>query len=158
MHRLYTMPSNRLWQFISRHAVFILSGFVSLTAAVLYLSIGSTRLTNTNFGGDGGDFLAAILTRGIPHPTGYPTYILLGIIFQYIPISTPVFRGVLESLIPAALGAGLLTGWMGFVTGSKSAAHLSAAVVTVITWSVAPLLFSQAVIIEVHGLQSLIVV
>ena len=152
------MPTNRLWQFISRHAVFILSGFVSLTAAMLYLSIASTRLTNTNFGGDGGDFLAAILTRGIPHPTGYPTYILLGIIFQYIPISTPVFRGVLESLIPAALGAGLLTGWMGFVTSSKSAAHLSAAVVTGITWSVAPLLFSQAVIVEVHGLQSLIVV
>ena len=71
-----------------------------------------------------GDFLAAILTRGIPHPTGYPTYTLLGILFQYLPFSTPVFRGVLESLIPAALAAGLLTGWVGFVTGSKSAPHL----------------------------------
>ncbi len=103
-------------------------------------------------------YLAAILTHGIPHPTGYPTYILLGILFQYIPFSTPVFRGVLESIIPVALAAGLLTGWVGFVTGSKSVPNLCAAVVTGTAWGVAPLLFSQAVIVEVHGLQSLITV
>ncbi|MFZ0532236.1 MAG: DUF2723 domain-containing protein, partial [Anaerolineales bacterium] len=152
------MPENQLYKFISRHAVLILSGLVFLSVAVLYLSIAPSRLSNVNFGSDGGDLLAAILTRGIPHPTGYPTYILLGILFQYLPFSTPVFRGVLESLIPAALAAGLLTGWMGFVTGSKSAPHLGAAVVTGTAWGVAPLLFSQAVIVEVHGLQSLILV
>ena len=126
--------------------------------AALYLSIAPSRLTNANFGGDGGDLLAAILSRGIPHPTGYPTYILLGTFFQYIPFSTPVFRGALESLIPAALAAGLLTGWVGFVTGSKTGPHLGAAVMAGTAWGVAPLLFSQAVIVEVHGLQSLIVV
>lgn len=69
-----------------------------------------------------------------------------------------MFRGALESLIPAALGAGLLTGLIGFLTGSKSASHLGAAVVTGAAWGVAPLLFSQAVIVEVHGLHSLFVV
>ena len=73
-------------------------------------------------------------------------------------ISTPVFRGVLSSLVPAALGAGLVTSWVGFITGSKSAAHLGAAVIAGSAWGGAPLLFSQAVIVEVHGLQSLIVV
>jgi hypothetical protein len=138
--------------------VLTLSTLVTLSVALLYISIASTRLTNANFGGDGSDFLAAILTQGIPHPTGYPTYILLGILFQRIPLSTPVFRGALESLVPAALGAGLLTGWVGYISGSKAAAHYTAAVVTGIAWGVAPLLFSQAVIVEVHGLQSLIVV
>ena len=152
------MPTNHINKFITQHKVFILAGLVSLSVATLYLSIAPTRLTNANFGGDGGDLLAAILTRGIPHPTGYPIYILLGILFQYTPISTPVFRGVLESLIPAAVGAGLLTGWVGFVTSSRSAAYLSAAVLTGAAWGIAPLLFSQAVIVEVHGLQSLIVV
>jgi len=52
----------------------------------------------------------------------------------------------------------LLTGWVGFVTGSKTAPHLGAAVLAGTAWGVAPLLFSQAVIVEVHGLQSLIVV
>jgi hypothetical protein len=148
----------RLHKFISRYAVLILPGLVTLSVAVLYLSVAPTRLTNANFGSDGGDLLAAIQTRGIPHPSGYPTYTLLGIIFQYLPFSTPVFRGVLASLIPAALAAGLLTGWVGFITGSKSAPYLGASIVTGTAWGVAPLLFSQAVIVEVHGLQSLIVV
>ncbi len=126
--------------------------------AVIYLSVAATRLTNANFGSDGGDFLAAVLTRGIPHPTGYPTYILLGILFQYLPVNTPVFRGVLESIVPSALAAGLLAGWVGTILGTRSTVHLTAAAVTGIAWGVAPLLFSQAVIVEVHGLQSLIAV
>jgi hypothetical protein len=144
--------------FARRHAVILLSILVALCIAMLYLSIAPTRLTSANFGGDGGDFLAAILTKGIPHPTGYPTYTLLGILFQYIPFSTPVFRGVLASLVPAALGAGLLTGWMGYVTQSKAPAYLTAALLTGFAWGTAPLLFSQTVIVEVHGLQTLIVV
>lgn len=148
----------RKGKFIHQHAVLFLSGLVSVSVAALYLSIASSRLTNANFGSDGGDFLAAILTRGIPHPTGYPTYVLLGILFQYLPISTPVFRGVLESLIPAALAAGMLTGWVGFVSGSKSASFLGAAIIAGSAWGIAPLVFSQAVIVEVHGLQSLITV
>ena len=148
--------TNRLLEFINRHAVLFLSGLVALLVAALYLSIAATRLTDVNFGSDGGDFLAAVLTRGIPHPTGYPTYILLGILFQSLPFNTPVFRGVLESLLPAALAAGLLTGWTGHLFGSKTAPHLFGAAVAGIAWGVAPLLFSQAVIVEVHGLQSLI--
>jgi hypothetical protein len=145
-------------KFLNRHAFLFLSGLVSLSVGILYFSIASTRLTYANFGSDGGDFLAAILTRGIPHPTGYPTYVLLGILYQYIPVSTPVLRGVLESLIPAALGAGFLTSWVGYVTGSKSIPNLIAAAASGIAWGVAPMLFSQAVIVEVHGLQSLFVV
>ena len=69
--------------------------FVSVTAITgcLYLLSASTRLTWANYGNDGGDFLAAILTGGIPHPTGYPSYMLLGILFQQIPIGDPYFRG-----------------------------------------------------------------
>jgi hypothetical protein len=136
----------------------VLSGLVTLSTAALYLSIASPRLTNANYGSDGGDLLASVLTLGIPHPSGYPSYVLLGSLFQLIPVSTPVFRAVLESLIPAALGAGLLTAWMAFVLGSSSASTLIASVLAGISWGVAPLLFSQAVIVEVHGLQSLIVV
>jgi Protein of unknown function (DUF2723) len=143
---------------VNQHAWLIISGFVTLCVGGLYLSIAPTRLTNANFGGDAGDFLSAALTRGIPHPTGYPTYTLLGILFQCLPISTPVFRGVLESLLPAALGAGLLTWWLGKVNSSKSAIHIRAAVLTGVAFGVSPLLFSQAVIVEVHGLQSLFAV
>ena len=148
----------RAVKFINQHAVFILSALVTISVAILYLSVVQSRLSNANFGGDGGDFLAAILTRGIPHPTGYPTYTLLGVLFQFFPSGTPVFRGALESILTAALGAGLLTGWVGTLTGAKSTAQLTGAVIAGSAWGVAPLLFSQAVIVEVHGLQSLITV
>jgi hypothetical protein len=149
---------NRISIYLRQHTVFILSVLVAISMAILYLSVAQTRLSYANFGGDGGDFLAAILTRGIPHPTGYPTYTLVGILFQFIPLSTPVFRGALESAIPAALAAGLLTGWVGYVTAAKSAPPLIGAVMAGSAWGVAPLLYSQAVIVEVHGLQSLIIV
>ena len=110
---------NCLRTVISQHTVFILSGLVSIGVAIFYLSVAQTRLSNANFGSDGGDFLAAILTRGIPHPTGYPTYTLLGILFQLFPSGTPVFRGALESMLTAALGAGLLTGWVGYFNRRK---------------------------------------
>ncbi len=139
-------------------ASYLLCGLVMLCTAISYISIASTRLTNANYGSDGGDFLAAVLTQGIPHPTGYPTYVLLGSLFQFLPVSTPVFRAVLESLLPAAISAGLLAGWIVYIMGSKETSTLLAAFIAGTAWGIAPLLFSQAVIIEVHGLQSLFVV
>jgi len=145
----YTHKSQSIW---------IVSGFTSLLTWCIYLIIAPTRLSNANYGVDAGDYLSAMLTGGIPHPTGYPTYTLLGILFQFIPISTPVFRGVLVSLIPAAIGAGLIAYWIGFVIGEKSITSLVAAFIAGLAWGTSPLLFSQAVMVEVHGLQSLIVV
>lgn len=46
-------------------------------ALALYTSTMAPGLTWENEGGDGGDFLAAAHTWGIPHPTGYPTYVVL---------------------------------------------------------------------------------
>ncbi len=143
---------------LSPHIIPFLAALVSLCILAIYLSIAPTRLSNANFGSDGGDLLAAVLTLGIPHPTGYPTYTLLGRLFQLVPLSTPVFRAALESLVPASLAAGLLAAWMCFMLGSSRLAHLAIAVVTGTAWGVAPLLFSQSVIIDVHGLQSLFII
>ena len=43
------------------------------------------NLSPSVYGGDSGDFLAAVATRGIPHPSGYPLYTLLGILFTSLP-------------------------------------------------------------------------
>lgn len=127
--------------------VFILMG--------LYLSIAPTELTSANYGADGGDFLAAILTNGIPHPTGYPTYILLGQLFQQIPLGTPYFRGALLSMVPMAFACGLLALWIGFLFPYSPRITPFVILITGLGAGTAPLLFSQAVIVEVHGLQAL---
>jgi len=77
------------------------------------LSLAASEPTQANYGVDGGDLLAAVLTNGVPHPTGYPTYMLLGNLFQRIPLGTPYFRGTLLSALPSALAAGLLAAWLG---------------------------------------------
>ncbi len=151
-------PLSLIGNFVRRHQVLVLSALVSLLLGLIYLSVASARLTNANFGSDAGDFLSALLTQGIPHPTGYPTFLVLGRLFQYIPLSTPVFRLTLFSLSSAALAAGLLTGWMAFVLPVNTPLRLVAAAVSGIAWGVAPLVFSQAVIVEVHGLQCLVIV
>ena len=120
----------------------------------LYGFTSSTHLTWANNGADGGDFLAAILTGGIPHPTGYPTYMILGLLLQKIPIGDAYFRVVLLSFIPAATAAGLFVSWINSISpGTKLPGIIGGLV-----WGMSPLLWSQALIIEVYGLQSLFTV
>ena len=126
---------------------------------LFYLFTVSQRLTWANFGNDGGDFLAAILTAGIPHPTGYPTFTVLGILLQKVPIGDPYFRVALLSWLPAAIGAGLFSLWVKDVLAKKpKAIAIPTALLTGLAWGLMPFLWSQAVIVEVHGLQSLFLV
>ncbi|MEW6717440.1 MAG: DUF2723 domain-containing protein [Chloroflexota bacterium] len=116
------------------------------------------KLSGANYGGDSGDFLAAMLTGGIPHPTGYPSYILFGWLIQNLPLSTPYFRGALLSVIPAAFAAGMLSLWVSKWLVSKDERNVWSGVIAGILFGTAPLFWSQAVIVEVHGLQMLFVV
>jgi hypothetical protein len=116
----------------------------------------STDLTTANYATDSGDLLAAILTGGIPHPSGYPTYVLLGILAQHIPIGTPYQRAALVSSLPISLAAGLLVYWLSrhvFDADKWSWAGL----VCGLAWGTAPLVMSQAVVVEVYGLHALFV-
>ncbi len=141
----------------SKGFIFLLPVSIS---GIFYFFTASRQLTFANYGGDGGDFLAAILTAGIPHPTGYPTYTLLGIIFQHFPLGDPYFRAGLLSWLPAALGAGLLAiGAQKFLPENISPFQRTIiSIISGLVWGLMPFLWSQAVIIEVHGLQSLFLV
>jgi hypothetical protein len=107
---------------------------------------------------DGGDFLAAILTGGIPHPTGYPTYIILGRLLQNLPYGTPVFRATLLSIIPAALAAGLSTTWAAFWDERAHPGTIVSGLIVGLAWGTSLIFLSQAVIVEVHSLQSFFVI
>lgn len=49
---------------------------------------------------DSGELAAACYTLGIPHPTGYPLYLLIGFIFSHLPIGfTPIYKLNLLSAI-----------------------------------------------------------
>ncbi len=117
------------------------------------------RLTWVNYANDSGDFLAAILTSGVPHPTGYPTYLLLGSLFQWLPFGDPYFRAILVSLVPAALSAGLLSFLIErFIFQKHSLITGFISIVSGLVWGLAPFLWSQALIVEVQGLQAFFIV
>jgi hypothetical protein len=124
----------------------------------LYLGIIPGEINWANFGEDGGEFLTAILTGGIPHPTGYPTYILLGILFQKIPMGTPYFRAALISVLSSALaGAGIAALYCLMAPGRNSG-NLIGGLIAGLSWGISPLVWSQAINVEVYGLNSLFIV
>lgn len=109
-------------------------------------------LTWAHRGADGGDLIAAAATGGVPHPTGYPTYLLLARLFQFLPVGTLAFRTNLLSALAAALAAALVYGLV-----KRASQNTLAAVLSGLAFGLSPLLWSQAVITEVYALHAFFV-
>ena len=72
-------------------------------------------LTWAFYSGDGGELITAVMTGGIPHPPGYPTYLLLGRLAALLPVT------------PIAYRFALLSAFCGAITAAMTAANISAA-------------------------------
>lgn len=72
---------------------------------ILYLH----NLAKFIYGGDVGDFLLAVGVRGVAHPSGYPLFTLLGILFSYLPINASLaYKVGLVSAISSSFSVVLL--------------------------------------------------
>ncbi len=137
-----------------KHAERFLPVFLFLSLLAVYGLTLAPGLTWANSGADGGDLIAAAATGGIPHPTGYPVYLLLARAFQYLPIGSLAFRTNLLSALAAA-GASLLV--YGLVTRALPSRNRLAGLVSAYAFGLSPLLWSQAVITEVYALHAFFV-
>ncbi len=144
---------------------------LAICLGLLYGGQLSASYSAANNGADGGDLLAAVLTGGVPHPTGYPTYLLAGALFQKLPLDdqvTPYTKGALLSLVCTVLAACLAPYAIrraaaaeqrsrepGSVEQSaQSPAGLVGLAAAGLAIGLAPACWSQAVIVEVYGLQA----
>lgn len=135
-------------------------GLIAALPVALALSVGygltlAPGVTWANDGADSGDLMTAVATLGVPHPTGYPTYVLLARAYLLLPLGEAAHQqaafsaacAVAAALVVAAIvrsiGAG--RGWHGAAAGALAALWLG--------WS--PLFWSQAVITEVYSLHAL---
>jgi hypothetical protein len=129
---------------------------VLLTPALAFFALMAARLpvqlSSANYGGDGGDLLAAVLTGGVPHPSGYPTYLLWAGLLQFLPYANAVTKGALASLIPAAAAVALLAFFVNHLDGCRGWRSVLAGALGAIALAFAPLFAGQAVIVEVYGL------
>ncbi|MGC9320618.1 MAG: protein O-mannosyl-transferase family [Armatimonadota bacterium] len=116
---------------------------------VVYLLTMAPTLSWSHYGADGGDLVRAVAQGSIPHPPGFPTYLLLGDLFIRLPLSNPAWRLNLMSGVAAATAAGLVASAVqrlqpGFPPVSALCAGLGV--------GLAPLFWSQALISEVYTL------
>ncbi len=114
-------------------------------------------LTWAHRGSDGGDYLAAALTRGVPHPPGYPTYIVLLRAALAIWPAEPARVGAWLSALCAALGVAVFADLAAGLFPDSAWSKWSS-LVAALALVVSPSLWSQAVITEVHTLQFLFVI
>jgi hypothetical protein len=128
---------------------------VVLLSFLAYLATLAPGLTWAHNGADGGDLAAAVLTGGVPHPPGYPTYMLLGRLFAMLPVGDVAFRLNLFSAVCAALTAGVVFLWLHRWAAPSLGDAVPAAAALTLAFS--PLLWSQAIITEVYTLNALFV-
>ena len=133
---------------------------VSVGAFLLYFFSLAPGLTWAHQGADGGELVTAAIVNGVPHPPGYPLYMLLlrawlaftGLV---LPDSDLNWRGALLSALCAALSAGVTYLAARHLLRQNRRGVLWAALAA-LAWAVSPLLWQQAVIAEVYALHSLL--
>jgi len=101
--------------------------------------------------GDSPELAAAVVTRGVPHPTGYPLYTLVGHFFvRWLPIADAAWRLNAFSALAGALAMGCYAAFLRRFSGSSAAAWLVAGV-----FAFSPIFWSQCTITEVYALHVL---
>jgi len=104
-----SLPKRRRRHALNRLARAAWPLLVFLVALSVYGLTLAPTLTWSNDAADGGDLIAAASTLGVPHPSGYPTYVLFARLFlQALPIHEPAVRVHWLSALSAAAAALLL--------------------------------------------------
>jgi len=135
----------------------------ALVAAPVFALYASTAAPTiiTRFGGaDGGELTAAAISGGVPHPTGYPTYMLLARIALLLPFGEPAGRLALLSACCGALAAGCTGALVAKLNDHDSGSHgagirLASGVYAGLALATGTRFWSQAIIAEVYALHML---
>lgn len=138
---------------MNRRISFIRSISVALILLVVYLLTMPPSLTWAHWGADGGDLATAIVRRRLPHPPGFPVYLLLGAAFVRLPWGEPAWRLNLMSAVLGAGTAGLAAAMAvrGLASDDREALNRIGAPVAGLMLGLAPLFWSQALITEVYA-------
>lgn len=138
---------------------FIPPVFLIATLMWVYGSTLAPGLTWSHNGADGGDLITATATGGVPHPSGYPLYLLLAGFFQRLPLGPLAFRTNLLSALCMTGAAELLYLLVErFFSNANRQVNALAGLASAFSFGLAPLVWSQAVITEVYALHALFVV
>lgn len=130
---------------------------IVITLALAYGLTLAPGLSWANGGADGGDLITAAFVNGVPHPTGYPLYLLFAKVFFLLPVGNLAFRTNLLSAFCTILAALYIFFTMDRLQLGKKYTNITSSIAA-LAFGLSPLVWSQAVITEVYGLQSLLTI
>jgi hypothetical protein len=105
------------------------------------------------YGGDSGDFASAIITKGVPHPSGYPLYTMLGILFMKIPIvATPAWKIGLLSSFCTSLSVVVV-----YLISKEQTKNEVLSIITSLIFAFAYPFWLYAVVVEIFSLHILLI-
>lgn len=123
---------------------------LAVVALPFYLYIAT--LAPSVLPGDSGEFQFVVPTLGIPHPTGYPLYLLLGKLFTLLPVGSMAWR---LNLFSAAAAAGAV--WAVYRAGRALDLSRAASLIGAALLMVSETFWSQSVIAEKYALNAFFV-
>lgn len=127
--------------------VFILGGVYSFTIA--------PDLTWAHASADGGDLITASVVNGVPHPAGYPLYLILAKVFQFFPLGSLAFRTNLLSAVATVLASLVLFNLLaGLIKENPFCSQT--ALLGALAYGLAPAVWAQALVTEVYALHGLL--
>jgi 4-amino-4-deoxy-L-arabinose transferase-like glycosyltransferase len=123
----------------------------ALGLAVALFAVYAAGACRTIYVGDSGELVTAAYVLGVPHPTGYPLYALLGKLWMsLVPVASLAFRMSLFSAACAALACSLL-----FVLCRRLGTGVPAALTAALCLAFAPSFWGEANIQRVYALNAL---
>ena len=87
-----------------RTRLLLTAALATVAGLILYLQGTAPSVVEA----DNAELQSVAILGGIPHPTGYPTFVLVGRLFAHLPFSDPAFRINVMSGMLAALALGLM--------------------------------------------------
>ena len=116
-----------------------------LATGVIYLLTLAPGITWSNWGADGGDFIVAAVNRSLPHPPGFPIFLVFARLMTFVPFATIAFRMNVMSAI-MAIGAAFFS----LLTIREYNLHKWSTLAAPLCLAFSPLYWSQAIITEVY--------
>jgi hypothetical protein len=126
---------------------------VALALACGVFFLYARTLVPSVLDGDQGEYQFIAAALGIPHPSGFPLYVLIGHLWSYLPLGALAFRMNLLSAFFGALTIGAL-----FIALRRQHIHSLAAIWGALTLAVIPQFWEYATVAAVYRLHTFLIV
>ena len=123
------------------------AGAGSLVAAAIAAFVYALTLAPSVGAGDSGELILAAHSMGIPHPPGYPVWVLLARCMDLVPWGTAALRQNALSALLSAVAAGLC-----YALARRSGLDRLGRIVATVVFAGSTLVWDAAVVTEVYAL------